>query len=202
VKTLQKNRQASPQLILASTSPYRASLFDQLGLAHLCVPPDYEEAFTGDLTAAELASKFAEGKARSLQNQYCNHIIVGSDQTAEHDQQILTKPGTRAKAIEQLLSCSNETVYFYTAVSVLNTRSLRLQSVCKKVSVTFRVLTRQETERYLNKENALDCCGSFKIEGLGISLLRAVTSDDPTSLIGLPLIALSNMLRNEGFQIP
>ena len=189
-------------IVLASTSPYRSALLKQLELNFTCVAPEFEEHDSLELAPSELALKFAEEKAKSLQNRYPSHLIIGSDQVAAVDKKILTKPLNEEKAIEQLLHCSSKTVVFYTAAVLINTQAGRIQRSCDQTHVTFRDLAKSEVERYVAREKPVDCCGSFKIENLGITLMNSVRSKDPTALIGLPLIALGNMLRNEDLTLP
>lgn len=198
------HRQQANQLpiILASTSPYRKQLLDRLYLDYQPCQPDFAEIIEEGSDPHIVAVDFAEGKARSLAMKFARHLIIGSDQTAAVNGEILTKPGTRAGAIEQLLACSGKNVIFSTAVVLLNSRANRLQKACEEVSITFRKLALPEIERYVDADSPIDCCGSFKIESLGISLMSSVTSGDPTALVGLPLITLAAMLRQEAYEIP
>ena len=117
---------------------------------------------------------------------------------AECNGELLGKPGTTEKAVNQLSTCSGQTVHFHSAICLLNSQSARCQQAVETTSVEFKLLTRPQIQRYIELEPALDCAGSFKVEGLGISLFKSIHSDDPNSLIGLPLIRLIEMLRNEG----
>jgi len=201
-KWYQRQRTKQLPIILASGSPYRKQLLDRLYLDYQHCQPTFAEMIEEGSNPHTVAINFAEGKARSLALKYNRHLIIGSDQTAAVNGAILTKPGTRTGAIEQLLACCGKNVIFYTAVVLLNSRHNQLQRACEEVSVTFRKLSLSEIERYVDADSPSDCCGSFKIESLGISLLSSVISGDPTALVGLPLIKLSAMLRQEGYDIP
>ena len=196
------SQQAFPDIILASTSPYRARLLDQIGLKYTSDAPDFEEKTSDALLPEVMARQFAEGKARSLTNKYPNSLIIGSDQTASLNNQILTKPGSMEAACGQLAACSGKEVVFYSGLAVLNTQSNRIQLAVDSTTVKFRPLTATQIENYVTTEQPLDCCGSFKVEGLGIALFESVSSKDPYSLIGLPLINLISMLKEEGLSIP
>ncbi len=189
-------------LILASSSTYRAQLLKRLGIDFLIAAPEFNEQ-EGDYSApSQIALENAIGKANSLKSKFPRHLIIGSDQTASVDTHLLTKPGTIENAHRQLQLCSGRTVLFHTAVALLNSSTEHFHTAVDSVEVEFRYLTDQEIERYINEEQPLDCCGSFKIEGLGITLFNTVKSSDPNSLVGLPLISLLKMLRSEGYTIP
>jgi len=189
-------------IILASTSPYRARLLDQIGLNYTSAAPDFEEIHPDSLSPAGIARQFAESKARSLTNQYPDSLIIGSDQTASLNHQILTKPGSIESACKQLQACAGKEVVFHSGLAVLNTRTNSIQLSVNPTIVKFRPLTPIQIEHYVAAERPLDCCGSFKVEGLGISLFESISSNDPYSLIGLPLIDLISMLKTEGLSIP
>ena len=189
------------KLLLASGSPYRKQLLERLGLEFSCQAPNIDEAPLPGETAKALALRLSEAKAQALTEDYPNHLIIASDQAAQLRQIILGKPGTHHRAIEQLLTCSNQAVTFYTGLCLLNTRTGKQQLDCIPYTVHFRQLSRQQIESYIKKEEPLDCAGSFKCEGLGITLFKKMSGDDPNSLTGLPLIRLTDMLVNEGISI-
>ncbi len=194
--------QALPTIILASTSPYRARLLEQIGINFTAAAPEFVERDHRSSPPEQTARQFAEEKARSLSPQYPNSLIIGSDQTASLENHILTKPGSVENACRQLQACSGKTVLFHTGLAVLNSQSGRLQLSVDTTTVKFRNLSSEAIERYITKELPLDCCGSFKIEGLGITLFESINGKDPNSLIGLPLIDLISALKQEGLEIP
>ncbi|WP_237056621.1 Maf family protein [Microbulbifer sediminum] len=182
-------------LILASSSPYRRALLEQLELPFECASPHInEEALTGE-SGPELAARLASEKARALAARYPHGLIIGSDQVAECDGRLLGKPGTPEKAEEQLSACSGRRVCFHTGLSLLQAASGRQLTQVEPFSVIFRELTPGQIRRYVEREQPLDCAGSFKVEGLGIALFEKMEGSDYNSLIGLPLIRLVNMLR-------
>jgi len=190
-----------PQLILASTSPYRREL-----LARLCLPfsvanPQTDESPLPDETPEALALRLSEAKARAVANAYTDALIIGSDQVATSDGRIYGKPGTHARAVEQLTALSGKTVNFFTGLCLYNTNTGQADVRGISTLVTFRQLSGSEIENYLHREPAYNCAGSAKSEGLGIALLQSMHGDDPNALVGLPLIALCDMLRNQGVAI-
>ncbi len=190
-------------LILASTSTYRQTLIQKLGIPFQAISPPFSETSIAGESPTERALRLAVGKARSLADEYPNHLIIGSDQVAFlAPDRILSKPGSHAVASEQLLACSGRTVHFYTGLCLLNTQTNQCQAMVEEFRVRFRTLTKSEIERYLVREQPYDCAGSFKCEGLGISLFEAMEGRDFNGLIGLPLILLCELLRKEGIQIP
>lgn len=189
-------------LVLASASPYRKELLGRLQLRFVCHSPVVDESpLTGE-PVKSLVERLAILKARAAATHYPAAIIIGSDQAAVLNNEILNKPGSHDQARDQLRKLSGQEIVFNTGLCVLNTGSGGVQSACISCAVRFRTLTAPEIERYLTREQPYDCAGSFKSEGLGISLLESLHGDDPTALIGLPLIRLSQMLRNEGFDLP
>ncbi|OZG71304.1 septum formation inhibitor Maf [Hahella sp. CCB-MM4] len=191
-----------PTIVLASTSIYRANLLKQLGLKFTTARPLFIETHSPDQLPNTIARDFAEAKARSLTDQFTSHLIIGSDQTASLNGHLLTKPGTFDNACEQLKQCSGQSVTFYTGLTLLNTTTGTIHTTVDVTEVSFRQLSDEQIKRYIEREQPLDCCGSFKVEGLGISLFTAVNGKDPNSLIGLPLIDLVSFLRLEGIDIP
>ena len=189
-------------LVLASTSAYRRMLLERLQLPFSTDRPETDETpLPGELPAAT-AERLAAEKARAVAARWPDALIIGSDQVACLGNEIFGKPGTEERAIVQLQRMRGQTVTFHTALAVLNTRSGRLQVEGVPTQVRFRSLSDDEIRRYVAKERPLDCAGSAKSEGLGIALLEAMPGDDPTALIGLPLIALARMLRAEGLELP
>lgn len=184
-------------LILASSSPYRQQLLKKLYLSAEIVPPNIDERAYPNEHPEALARRLSEAKAMAVA-QRVNGIIIASDQVASVDGHILGKPGNARRAIEQLSLCVGKDVTFFTGLCVYNTRSNHLQVDVVPFTVKFRALTHREIERYVEREQPFDCAGSFKSEGLGICLFESLTGDDPNALIGLPLIRLCAMLRQEG----
>lgn len=191
-----------PQLVLASTSPYRRELLARLQIPfETCAPETDEAPLPGEAPAAT-AERLSEAKARAVAGRYPAALIIGSDQVAYCGTQRFGKPGTRDKARLQLRELSGNTVVFHTGLCLLNSATGRSHLRGIATEVRFRELSDSEIERYLEKEDALNCAGSARSEGLGISLLEWMRSDDPTALVGLPLIALADMLRTEGIALP
>lgn len=190
------------KIVLASTSPYRKQLLERLSLSFETARPETDESPQPGERPDALANRLALEKARAVANHHENALIIGSDQVAYIGDRIFGKPGTVENAQAQLREMSGKEIIFHTAVALINTDSNQVQCEGVETRVRFRNLTDDEIGRYITAEMPLDCAGSAKSEGLGISLLDALTGDDPTALIGLPLIALSRMLRNEGVQLP
>jgi len=190
------------ELVLASTSRYRREVLARLGLAFRSVAPGVDESRRSGEPPAELAARLALAKARAVAVSCPNALVIGSDQVAEFDGRILGKPGTADAARAQLAASSGQRVTFHTALCLLDTRDGRSDIVVDATHVVFRILRADEIARYVDTEQPLDCAGSFKAEGLGISLFERIESDDPTALIGLPLIALSRLLRHAGLRLP
>lgn len=191
-----------PRLILASTSRYRSELLARLQLPFEASPPGVDEDAPGDEPAASTAARLSRLKAGALASRFASSLIIGSDQVAECDGMRLDKPGTYKRAVAQLTRVSGKSVIFNTAVTVLNAASGNMQTEVVPTVVRFRLLPDADIERYLTKEAAFDCAGSAKVESLGITLVEAIHGEDPTALIGLPLISLCRMLRAEGVSIP
>lgn len=188
------------RLILASTSRYRAELLDRLGLPYDVIASDVDEAAEPGERPAALAQRLAERKARAVAGPLAttDALVIGSDQTAALGDRLLQKPGNPAAALEQLVACRGRSVQFYTAVSIVDCRSSSAHGHVDTTEVRFAQRTDAELQRYIEIEQPLDCAGSFKAEGLGITLFTAIDSHDPTALIGLPLIWLVNRLRDLG----
>ncbi len=190
------------KLVLASTSAYRKMLLERLHLPFDTDRPETDEAPLPGEAPAATAERLAAEKARAVAARWPDALIIGSDQVAYLGDQVFGKPGTEARAIAQLQRMRGQTVVFHTALALLNTRTGHLQVEGIPTQVRFRNLSDDEIRRYVAKEQPLDCAGSAKSEGLGITLLDAMPGEDPTALIGLPLIALSRMLRAEGLELP
>ncbi len=189
-------------LILASTSRYRRALLARLGVAfEACAPPVEEQLLAGE-PARDAAMRLAEAKARSVAHGYPGALIIGSDQTVAADREVIGKPGDQATAYLQLMAAAGRWRTFHTAVCLLNTSTGGARVACVDYRVKFRALTAEEIDRYLRIEQPFDCAASMKSEGLGIALLETMEGSDPTALVGLPLIALSGMLRAEGVRVP
>lgn len=189
-------------LVLASSSPYRRELLQRLQLPFISHSPSVNEHPLPDESPQELVRRLATAKACALRHKFLQHLIIGSDQVAELDGRIIGKPGTRDRAIAQLMAFSGRSLTFHTGLCLLDSASQSLQVDCVPFTVHFRELKRPEIERYIDQETPLDCAGSFKSEGLGISLFRATEGADATSLVGLPLIRLCDMLRTAGVRLP
>ena len=189
-------------LVLASTSRYRRELLARLQIPFEVVGPEVDEhPFPGE-PAATRALRLAEAKARAGAAHFPTALILGSDQVAEIDGERLDKPGGRARAREQLLLASGRDVVFHTAVTLVTSASGHAESRLVPTEVRFRRLTAAEIDRYLDKEQPYDCAGSAKSEALGIALLDEIKGTDPTALIGLPLIAVTQLLRDAGLPVP
>ncbi|QRY78576.1 septum formation inhibitor Maf [Pseudomonas sp. PDNC002] len=189
-------------LILASSSPYRRELLQRLRLPFECASPDIDETPHPDESAAHLVRRLAESKARALSERYPDHLIIGSDQAAVNGDQILGKPHNIERATEQLKAASGKSVSFLTGLCLLNSQSGEARVDCVPFTVHFRELDEARIRRYLEAEQPFDCAGSFKAEGLGVSLFRATEGEDATSLVGLPLIRLVDMLLAEQVPVP
>ena len=188
-------------LLLASSSVYRRELLTRLQLPFSCSSPDIDESHQPGEPAIELVKRLAREKAQALAA-YPNHLIIGSDQVAVLDGRIIGKPHTFENAREQLLAASGASVSFLTGLALLNSQTGECQVDCIPFTVHMRHLDAPRIERYLRTEQPYDCAGSFKAEGLGVSLFQSTEGPDATSLIGLPLIRLVDMLQAEGVQIP
>lgn len=189
------------QLVLASTSPYRKELLQRLGLEFITAAPNVDEARRPAETPEQLVRRLAEEKARIVANKFPDALIIGSDQVAVIDAEILTKPGTHENAVRQLQRCSGQSVTFLTGLCLCNARSGKAHTEVVPFRVHFRPLNTTQIENYLRREQPYNCAGSFKSEGLGIALFERLEGDDPAALIGLPLIRLTRMLEREGIQV-
>ena len=187
-----------PKILLASSSVYRRQLLSKLGFNFTWESPGIDESPLTDEPPATLVQRLAETKARHLANRYLDCLIIGSDQVATIDNQILGKPHTHENAFAQLASFRNREVTFMTGLCLFNPSTKRSQSSVESYKVRFRNLTDSQIENYLRREQPYDCAGSFKSEGLGVCLFEQLEGEDFNTLIGLPLIALTRMLANEG----
>jgi septum formation protein len=191
----------TPQLVLASTSPYRRELLERLKLPFDVASPDVDETPLGGELPEETALRLAELKAKAVKDQFGRALIIGSDQVAVLEGRQLGKPHTHDNAVRQLQFMRGKTVVFHTALCLFNNWTGRLQSDVIQYRIKFRNLTDEQIARYLLKEQPYNCAGSAKTEGLGIALIEKMEGTDPNALIGLPLIALIDMLHNEGFEV-
>lgn len=187
------------QLVLASTSPFRRELLTRLGLPFVTANPQTDETALADETPEATALRLSEAKARAVAAQYPEALIIGSDQVACLDDQVFGKPGNHDNAVRQLQTMRGRTVNFFTGLCLLDARSDRAQLRGVPTRITFRQLSDEQIENYLRKEQPYHCAGSAKSEGLGIALIARMEGEDPNALIGLPLIALCDLLKNEDY---
>jgi septum formation protein len=188
-------------LVLASTSPFRKSVLERLHKPFKSFAPKVDESPLLNEVPAKLVQRLAELKANSAQSSYPQALIIGSDQVAVIDDKILGKPGNHEQAIKQLTFASGKQVDFLTGLCLLNTKTSQSQTDIVRFSVKFRQLTLNQIDNYLRKDKPYNCSGSFKSEGLGIALLDQMFGNDPTAIIGLPLIRLVRMLEVEGIKV-
>lgn len=190
------------ELVLASSSSYRKALLARLGLDFRSMAPDIDERPLAREGPVETATRLAQAKARKIADAAPASLIIGSDQVAMLGDTALDKPGTHAAAAQQLQAMSGQTVVFHTALCLLDAACGDMQVTNVPTRVHFRNLDADQIEHYLERDQPYDCAGSAKIEALGIALVEKVESDDPTALIGLPLIALVTMLKRAGIDVP
>ena len=190
-----------PRLILASTSRYRREMLSRFGLPFDAVAPGVDETPLDGEAPLHLVQRLAAAKAAAVARAYPDACVIGSDQLAEFDGRVLGKPGTPERAIEQLRAMSGREVTFLTALCIMRGEH-EVGIAVDRTVVRFRTLSQAEVERYVEAEQPLDCAGSFKSEGRGITLFDAIETVDPTALIGLPLIATARLLRDAGFVLP
>lgn len=188
-------------LVLGSTSPFRKSILEKLGIPFVTDSPDVDESMRDCETPQELVARLSEAKAAVVAKRHTNALVIGSDQVAVINGELLGKPGTHEKAVAQLRNASGKTVTFYTGLCLLNSRTNNMQIDVVPFKVIFRELSEAQIEGYLKKEQPYNCAGSFKSEGLGIALFERLEGEDPNTLIGLPLIRLTRMLENEGVSV-
>jgi len=189
-------------LVLASTSPYRRELLTRLGIPFDVATPRVDEGRLAGETAEAMVSRLAQAKAEAVARGLGKGLVIGSDQAAVLGGVVLGKPGNYDTAVSQLEAAAGRTVRFLTAVCVVDAATSRQEQALDETLVRFRDLDRAEIERYVEREQPFDCAGSFKVEGLGISLFESVQNNDPTGLQGLPLIATARLLRSFGLQLP
>lgn len=192
---------AAPQIVLASTSRYRRELLARLGLAFETASPQVDETALPGEAPQDTARRLAEAKARAVATRYEQAIVIGSDQVAVLEERILGKPGNHANALVQLKAMRGKEVAFYTAVCLCNAASGQAQTRVVPFYVRFRDYSDAQIMRYLEREQPYDCAGSARAEGLGIALIAEMRGDDPNALIGLPLIALTEMLAAQGVSV-
>lgn len=188
------------QLVLASTSPFRKQLLEKLSVPFICISPDFDETPLPDEPPQDLVQRLAIGKATSCHTEQ-DCLVIGSDQVCVIDGKIVGKPLSRENAIKQLLAQSGKTITFYTGLAVHNTVSQHTESGYDTFEVHFRDLSREQIERYVDREEPFYCAGSFKSEGMGICLFKKLVGKDPNTLVGLPLIDLIDMLEVQGLEI-
>ncbi|MEW5863241.1 MAG: nucleoside triphosphate pyrophosphatase [Pseudomonadota bacterium] len=189
------------RLVLASTSPYRAALLRRLGLPFEQAVPGVEEAARPGESPSATATRLAILKARAVAARLADALVIGSDQVASCEGTVLEKPGDRENARRQLAFLSGKTASFDTAVALLDSASGFVRSRVVPCRVTFRTLTPKQIEAYLEREQPYDCAGSAKSEGLGIALIARIETDDPTALVGLPLVTLTDLLAQAGMPV-
>jgi len=190
---------SAPTIVLASSSVYRRGLLDRFLDNFETVSPNVDETPVPGMAPEALAAQLARQKAEAVSNSQREALIIGADQLAVLDSEVLGKPGDHASAIDQLLAASGKTVHFYTAVCVLDAESRRRYEYCDETVVRFRRFDRRLVETYLKHDEPYDCAGSFRIEGAGFVLFESVRTDDPTALIGLPMIWLAGCLLELGY---
>ena len=191
-----------PRLVLASTSRYRRELLARLHLPFETAAPEVDESPLDGEPPPALALRLACAKAQAVRQAYPDALIIGCDQAAVARATLLNKPETHERAVEQLKLMSVQPVAFFTSLCLLNARMARQQTATVRVTVHMRELSAAQIERYLKTEQPYDCAGSARIEGYGITLVEKLAGDDPHALIGLPLVKLCDMLRNEGIELP
>jgi septum formation protein len=189
------------QLILGSSSPFRAEILTKLGLPFITASPDIDERPLIGEQAEKLVQRLSEQKAYKIAESYPNALIISSDQVAVLDGAILGKPGNHDNAVKQLTAASGKTVNFLTGLALLNSQTGNIQSVVETFEVGFKTLSASQIDFYLRQEQPYQCAGSFKSEGFGISLFSKLYGNDPNSLIGLPLIRLIKLLKAEGIDV-
>ena len=190
-----------PRIVLASTSPFRRQLLARLEIPFEVADPKAEESRLPGETPETTALRLSELKARAVAADFPNALIIGSDQVAFLDGEIFGKPGTHENAVRQLQRMRGRTVNFFTGLCLLNSGTGQAHTRGIPTLVTFRDLTDQQIENYLRKEKPYNCAGSAKSEGLGIAVISAMHGDDPNALVGLPLIALCDLLESEGINV-
>lgn len=189
------------RLILASSSPFRRELLARLKIPFDIVSPDIDESPHAAESPQALVERLAIAKAQAVANSERDALVIGSDQVAVHDGEIVGKPHDHPHAVAQLRAASGKTITLFTGLALVNSATGRIQCEVLPYRVVFRALTDEQIERYLRKEQPYNCAGSVRSEGMGIALLERFEGDDPNTLIGLPLIRLVRMLENEGVAV-
>ncbi|MFO1310579.1 MAG: Maf family nucleotide pyrophosphatase [Burkholderiales bacterium] len=193
-----KSTASARPLVLGSTSRYRRELMTRLGLPFEIAAPGIDETPMVGERPADTALRLSEAKARAVASRYADALVIGSDQVADCDGRAVSKPGDHASARRELRALSGRTIVFHTGLALVDAASGRCQRAMIDVTSVFRTLGDAEIDAYLEREKPYDCAGGVKSEALGIALFERITADDPTALVGLPLIALCRMLRAEG----
>ena len=193
---------SAPTIILASSSPYRRGLLDRFLDSYEAISPDVDESNDEGRAPAELATHLARKKAEAVATNAREALVIGADQLAILDNKVLGKPGDHQKAVEQLLAASGKSVTFLTAVCILDPIGRTRHEHTDKTTVHFRQFDRRLAEAYLRHDRPYDCAGSFKLEGAGFVLFDSVNADDPTALIGLPMIWVAGRLLQLGYLLP
>lgn len=193
------------KLVLASISPYRKELLQRLKVEFICASPGIDETPIRDEKVQDMVTRLSELKARAVAEKFSSDpegaLIIGSDQSATLNGNPLTKPGDFETAFQQLKAASGQKIEFLTGLCLFNTATNKIQLACVPYTIMFKQLSDKTIEGYLKKEQPYNCAGSFKSEGLGVVLFEKFEGDDPSSLIGLPLIKLTEFLEHEGFEI-
>jgi len=189
------------KLVLASTSPFRKKILEKLGLPFETINPEADETRLDDEPPEQLVQRLAQAKAQAVADHCTDALVIGSDQVAVIEGDILGKPGSHDKAVKQLQRASGKTVRFYTGLCLLNSKTGKSQLEAVPFDVVFQTLTDSQIENYLDKEKPYNCAGSFKSEALGIALFEKLQGDDPNTLMGLPLIRLVRMLEKEAVAV-
>lgn len=195
-----------PTIILASSSPFRRQVLQRLGLRFSCQSPDIDESALAHELPKQLVQRLAIAKAKTIADGHRNALgitlVIGADQVAAQAGRILGKPANHDDAVAQLRAASGGMARLYSGIAVINTATGDVQSAVAEVEVAYRQLSDAQIERYLAADQPYNCCGSLKVESLGITLLKHIRSDDPNAIIGMPVILLAEILRNQGIVLP
>lgn len=189
------------QIVLASSSPTRRQILERITLSCICHSPNIDETALANESAADLVVRLSREKAKAVAQRYPDALIIGADQVAENNGEIVSKPSSYEDAVQQLQRASGSLVTLHSGVALYDASADDYQSTVQRFEVEMRELDDGLIERYLKTEQPYDCCGSIKSEGLGIALLKRVTGDDPNTLLGLPVIQLIDMLKNKGIEL-
>ena len=188
-------------LVLGSTSPFRKTLLEKLNIPFVCAKPNVDETARENESPIQLTERLAVEKAKAVAQYYPDALIIGSDQVALCDKEILGKPHTFENAVKQLTKFSGKCITFYTGLCVYDSKKNKVTSLVEPFNVHFNLLSQAEIENYIYAEQPYNCAGSFKSEGLGVCLFEKLSGDDPNSLIGLPLIKLISLLKQHDFDV-